>query len=112
LSNVPDLLTLSEQEFRARSAFGPTQRPNDGSRLPDFPSAPLDPRRGIEVPPIAAAGISENRVSLDGAKVADPITAALGRLSGGSSLKDLIEALLHGQGRPRTRLKAPLPLLG
>jgi hypothetical protein len=94
LSNVPDLQNLAEQEFRARSAFSTGQGPNDGAQLPITIGGP-DRLRGIDfTPPIPAPGISESRMGLDGEKVADPITSALGKLSGGSSLKDLVEALM------------------
>ena len=74
LSNVPDLLTLSEQEFRARSAFGTNQGPNDGAELPITIGGP-DRLRGVDfTPPIPAPGISESRIGLDATKVVDPIT--------------------------------------
>jgi len=50
--------------------------------------------RSARLRTIPAPGISESRIGLDATKVVDPITAALGRLSDGSSLKDLVEALL------------------
>jgi hypothetical protein len=108
LSNVPDLATLQEQEFRARSAFGPNEGPNDGAQLPiiGHPTS-LDPTRGIEIPATPAPGISESRVSLDGEKVTDPITAALRGISGGSSLKDLIEALQPGGAAPSAAPASP-----
>jgi hypothetical protein len=112
LSNVPDLRTLAEEEFRARSAFGTNEGPNDGSRLPIFPTLPTDPNRlrGIDfTPPIPAPGISESRVSLDTtarAQVADPITAALGKLGGGATLQDLLVALSPATQRTGTPLPA------
>jgi hypothetical protein len=92
LSNVPDLATLQEQEFRARSAFGTGEGPNDGSKLPVLIGG--TGLRGADInPAIPAPGISESRVALDGDKVADPISGALQKLGGGSTLKDLLEAL-------------------
>lgn len=41
LQNVPDIVTLAEQEFAARS---PINRPGDGSSLPPFGGTDLNPR--------------------------------------------------------------------
>lgn len=81
LQNVPDVNTLAELEFRARS---PINRPGDGASLP-LPN--IDPRT-TNPPPVTVP-----QFSVAGAAITTPLGDAVKSLGGGDTLKTLSDAL-------------------
>jgi hypothetical protein len=95
---VPDISTLAELAFQARSPFG---RGNDGAQLPLPPSIHLAPV--APVPPVVVGfdvqAVTEpvNRLGTGLAKFSDPIRDGLSKLSGGGTAQGIIDAIKSQQ---------------
>lgn len=111
LQNVPDVFKLGEAEFLARGPTLPTvpvpPGPGDGAQLPAFDPRQFPPGpHGVEfLPPLPSPALSAAAAQAS----AEPIVGELGRLGGGATLKQVLDALTTGATRSTT---SPLNILG